>query len=814
MKLPISWLNEYVQVDDLKPEELAERLTRAGLQVESIETSGPKPLCDEIVVGEVLTCEPHPNSDHMHIAQVTDGRETVQVVCGAPNCRAGLKTAFAKIGAFIPEGEFKIKKGKLRGVESFGMLCSSKELALPGGTHEGIMELPAETPVGAFLRDVLPGEKPETVFDIEVTWNRPDALSIVGLAREYAAVLGRPLKMPAVDFTESATDVKSEVSVAVEDFEKCPRYTARVITSVKDGPSPAFMAKRLEACGVRSLGLLVDVTNYVMLELGQPLHAFDYTKLAGRKIVVRAARAGETMKTLDGQERKLDEKMLLICDAEKPSAVAGVMGGEDSEIAPGTTQVLIESALFDPFTTKYSSSKLELATEASYRYIRGVDKDLADFASRRAVHLLQKYGGAVAAKGVVDADGRKTFAERGVTGGFAFNAPITLVFARARRLIGIDIPDERMVQILESLGLKKIAAAEGSATFAIPSWRWDLTLEADLVEEVARLYGLDNIPDTMPSAPSVSPLDDAPFRAQEKLRSYLMGLGFSEAMHYSFLSAGELASFGENPTRLPLPDPVSAEYGVLRDSLMPQLYQSLGRNAAHRLEEGKLFEIGRVFGQKDGQPFETAKLAMGFFGPVGRDALARVKPVSVEEALLWMKGAVERVVKLVKVGKTEFRRTEHPAFAVALEIVINGRPAGVLGVVSDKLRHPFRLTTQLALAEMDLKVLLKRVDAIGKVTAVPQFPPVTRDIAFVANADVTHEAIVQAIRKAAPKELKDIRLFDIFTSKELGKGRASRAYSLTFRADDRTLTDDEVNAAFGRIVEALKSSLAVEVREG
>ena len=812
MKLPISWLNEYVKVDDLKPEDLAERLTRAGLQVEGIETSGPKPLCDEIVVGEVVSCEPHPNSDHMHIAQVSDGKETVQVVCGAPNCRAGLKSAFAKIGAFIPEGGFKIKKGTLRGVESFGMLCSSKELALPGGTHEGIMELPADAPVGAFLRDVLPGEKPEAVFDIEVTWNRPDALSIIGLAREFSAILGRPLKMPEVDFVESDTDVNGEVAVEVEDFAKCPRYTARVITSVKDGPSPEFMAKRLEACGVRSLGLLVDVTNYVMLELGQPLHAFDYTKLAGRKIVVRAARDGETMKTLDGVDRKLDGNMLLICDAERPSAVAGVMGGEDSEIAEGTDRVLIESALFDPATTKYSSTKLGLATEACYRYIRGVDKDLADYASRRAVHLLQKYGGAVVAKGVVDADGRKRF--DGVDGAFAFNAPVEIVFERARRLIGIDIPDARMVELLESLGLKKITASEGRATFAIPSWRWDLTLEADLVEEVARLYGLDNIPDTMPSAPSVSSLDDAPFRAQEKLRGYLTGLGFSEAMHYSFLSAGELAPFGENAERLPLPDPVSAEYGVLRDSLMPQLYQSLGRNAAHRLEEGKLFEIGRVFGQKDGKPFETAKLAMGFFGPVGRDALARVKPVSVEEALLWMKGAVERVVKLVKVGKTEFRAATHPAFAVALEIVINGRAAGVLGVVSDRLRHPFRLTTQLALAEMDLKVLLKRVDAIGKVSTVPQFPPVSRDIAFVAGSDVTHEAVVKAIRKAAPKELVDVRLFDIFNSKELGKGRSSRAYSLTFRADDRTLTDDEVNAAFGRIAEALKASLSVELREG
>ena len=814
MKLPISWLNEYVKVDDLKPEELAERLTRAGLQVEAIETSGPKPLCDEIVVGEIVACEPHPNSDHMHIAQVSDGKETIQVVCGAPNCRAGLKSAFAKIGAFIPEGEFKIKKGKLRGVESLGMLCSSKELALPGGNHDGIMELPADAPVGAFLRDVLPGEKPETVFDIEVTWNRPDALSIVGIAREFSAVLGRPLKMPPVDFVESDADVNGEVAVEVEDFAKCPRYTARVITSVKDGPSPEFMAKRLEACGVRSLGLLVDVTNYVMLELGQPLHAFDYTKLAGRKIVVRTARDGETMKTLDGVERKLDGEMLLICDAERPSAVAGVMGGEDSEIAEGTDRVLIESALFDPVTTKYSSSRLGLATEACYRYIRGVDKDLADFASRRAVHLLQKYGGAVVAKGVVDADGRKRFEGAGVDGGFAFNAPVEIVFARARKLIGIDIPDGRMVEILESLGLKRIAGGEGRATFAIPSWRWDLTLEADLVEEVARIYGLDNIPDTMPSAPSVSSLDDAPFRAQEKLRGYLTGLGFTEAMHYSFLSAGELAPFGENPERLPLPDPVSAEYGVLRDSLMPQLYQSLGRNAAHRLEEGKLFEIGRVFGQKDGKPYESARLAMGFFGPVGRDALARVKPVSVEEALLWMKGAVERVTKLVKVGKTEFRAVERPAFAVALEIVVNGRAAGVLGVVSDKLRHPFRLTTQMALAEMDLKPLLKRVEAIGKVVAVPQFPPVARDIAFVASSEVTHEAVVKAIRKAAPKELTDIRLFDIFTSKELGKGRSSRAYSLTFRADDRTLTDDEVNAAFGRIAEALKASLSVELREG
>ena len=807
MRLPISWLNEFVDVSDIPVQELAERLTRSGLQVEAIETSGPEPLSDFFVVGEVLTCEVIEGT-HLHKTTVTDGKETVQVVCGAPNCRAGLKSAFAKIGAVGPQNSFKIKKGKLRGVESFGMLCSSAELMLPGGTHEGIMEFPPETPNGTFLRDVVGGEKPETVFDIEVTWNRPDALSVIGLAREFSAVLGRPMKMPAVDFTESETDVNGEVKVEVLDTERCPRYTARVVTSVEDGPSPDFMARRLEACGVRSLGLLVDVTNYVMLECGQPMHAFDYKTLAGGKIVVRDATPGETIKTLDGVERKLDPSMLVIADAEKPSAVAGIMGGEGSEIAAGTTRVLVESALFKPETTKATATALGLGTESSYRYIRGVDKDLADWASRRACHLLQKYGKAVIAKGVVDVDNRAK----------PFNADVTLDFARARRLIGVDIPADRMVAILESLQLKTVARTDTSATFAIPSWRWDLLLEADLVEEIGRLYGLDNIPDTMPSAPSVSSLSDAPFRAKEKVRATCLALGFTEGMHYSFLSVDELNQFDNRPetqaARLALPDPVSAEYGVLRDTLLPQLMGSLGRNATHQLETAELFELGRVFGRaKDGRPFEADRLALGFTGPVGRGALDRRRPVTAEEALLWMKGAVERLATSLHVARLEFRPTEHPAFANALEIRAYGRPAGVMGVLSAKLRHPFRLTTQMALAELDLEPLTRRFDAMGKVAPVPAFPMVTRDIAFVAGEGVTHEAVEKCIRKVAPPELIGISLFDIFTSKEIGKGRRSFAYSLAFRANNRTLTDDEVNRAFTRIVDALKTNLKVEVRD-
>ena len=813
MRLPLSWLNDYVKVDDIAPAELAEKLTRAGLQVETVETVGAEPLDDHFVVAEVLECEPHPDSDHLHVCKVTDGAETLQVVCGAPNMRKGIKTAFSKIGAVIPNGGFKIKKGKLRGVESFGMCCSSAELNLPGGNHDGIMEFPAETPTGAVLRDVLPGDKPEVVFDIEVTWNRPDALSVVGLAREFGAILNREVKLPPVDFVEGDVDVNDEVSVVVEDPVKCPRYTARVVTSVEDGPSPELMKKRLELCGMRSLGLVVDVTNYVMLELGQPMHAFDHTRLAGRKIVVRCARDGETMKTLDGVERKLDSSMLMICDAERPNAVAGVMGGEESEIAAGTKTVLLESALFETSSTKFTATKLGLATESSYRYIRGVDKDLADFASRRAAHLLQKYGKAVVAKGIVDVDNREK----------PLNQDVTLDFERARRLIGIPVGNDVMVYLLKGLGLVPREDSAGhyagiqTVTFAIPSWRYDLSLEADLVEEVARLYGLDNIPDTMPSAPSVSSLDDSAFRAKARVREVATALGFSEAMHYSFLSKKELDDFDSRAaaSRLEIPDPVSAEYGVMRDSLLPQMMGSLGRNASHQLESALLFEIGKVFCVKDGKPAEAERISLGFVGPVGREALRKRAAVTEEESVLWMKGAVSELVAKLHAGHLEFAAAEHPAFApgAALAVKLNGRQVGVLGALSSKLRHPYRLTTQMALCELDLAPLLKRVDELGRVSAVPQFPLVRRDIALVAEKAVSHEAIERVIRKSGGKELTRVALFDIFKAKDLKDGRRSLAYALEFRSAERTLTDDEVGKAFSRIVDALKATAGIEVRE-
>lgn len=807
MKVPISWLNEYVDVSDLSVQELSDRLTFSGVEVESIDTVGAVPPDDFFVVGEVLTCEPHPDSDHLCVCKVSTGKEVLQIVCGAPNCRAGIKAPLAMIGAVVPNGGFKIKKGKLRGIESFGMLCSADELNI-SSDNTGIMIFPPETKTGAFVRDVVGGKKPETVFDLEVTWNRPDCLSVIGIAREFAAILGRPLRMPSVDFEEKGGDVNSFAKVRVENPEHCPRYIARVMTDVKDGPSPDIIRDRLELCGVRSISLTVDVTNYVMLECGHPLHAFDYRTLADRTVVVRDAKDGETIKTLDGVDRKLDPSMLVIADAEKPSAVAGIMGGEGSEIEGGTDHVLLESALFEPTSTKFTATKLGLGTEASYRYIRGVDTDLADWASRRAVSLLQKYGGAVVAKGSVDVDNRPNYAHN-----------VAMNFKRVNTKIGVELAPEKMIGILTSLGLKLVLRDAEGASFAIPSWRLDLTMEADLVEEIARMNGLDNIPDRMPDAAAVSPLSDAPFYARKHCRDILLGLGFSEAMHYSFLSRQELDVFDPRhpERRVVLPNPVSAEYGVLRNALTPQLMESLGRNSSRQVESAGLFEMGRIFFMTPkGQPAEEEHLSIGLMGPFGRSAIDRQRPVSNQEALLWLKGAIESLFGALDAGHVAFQLTEHPAIepGYAVEISLNKRVIGRMGAVSAKLRHIWRMTSPMVLAELKLDPLLKGAGKRGgNIKPPPQFPAVRRDIAFIADDTLMHSDVVKTIKRAAPPELTSVELFDIFESKGIGRGKRSLAYALYFRSAEKTLRDEYVNAAFTKIIKALKENLKVEVRE-
>ena len=806
MRVSLSWLNEFVDLSDQTVQGVSDLLTFSGVEVEGIESTGTV-LDGHFVVGEVVACEMHPNSDHLHVCKVFDGTEELQIVCGAPNVRVGVKAPLAKIGAVMPGPEgFAIKKGKLRGVESFGMLCSKDELGL-GGAHDGIWELPSEAEAGAPMQPFMPPA--ETVYDLEVTWNRSDCLSVRGIARELAALLGRPLKSPAIDFTEAGAPVETMAKVVVEAPDLCPRYTARVVTGLDPAaPTPAWMVQRLEACGQRSLGLAVDVTNYVMLELGQPLHAFDHTALKERTIVVRRAKAGEKLRTLDGKDRALDETMLVIADLEQPTAVAGVMGGEESEVVGQTGVVLLESALFDAASVKFTATKLGMASEAAYRYARGVDRDLADEASRRAVSLLVKYGGATACAGVIDVDHRDP-------------APIdvALSYRRVNEVIGVEVPPEKVDAILTSLGIEKVAGDAQGATFRSPSWRYDLTREADLIEEVTRMNGLDAIPTHLPTLSAVSQLPEESFRAKSAVRHALLSLGFTEAMHYSFLSQGELDAFDSAvKNRLAIPNPVSADYGVLRDTLLPQLIGSLGRNASRQVESAALFEVGRVFSvdAKSGKPTEAEKVSLGMMGPFGRDALAKRAPVKEEEALLWLKGAVEALCERLHAPRFGFFACNHPAFApgFAVEICLGRKRVGLMGAVSAAIRHKYRLNTPLVVAELDLAQLCKGLDALPRLKPVPQFPASRKDIAFIAPDTLTHETVVRTIRKAAPAELTDVALFDIFTSKAIGSGKRSMGYTLEFRSAERTLTDAEVNGAFAKIAEALKRDLGVEVREG
>ncbi len=806
MRVPLSWLNEFVDLHDQSVQNVADLLTFSGVEVEAIEQTGTV-LDGHFVVGEVTACAMHPDSDHLHVCQVFDGTETLQIVCGAPNVRVGVKAPLARIGAVMPGPEgFTIKKGKLRGVESFGMLCSKDELGL-GGAHDGIWELPAEAVPGSPVQPFMPPA--ETVYDLEVTWNRPDCLSVRGIARELGALLGRPLAEPETDFAEEGPAVGDFVKVRVEAPHECPRYTARVVTGLDpDAPTPEWMARRLELCGQRSLGLAVDVTNYVMLEVGQPLHAFDHATLRGGEIVVRLAKPGEAIRTLDGTDRALDETMLVIADAERPTAVAGVMGGEESEVEHATGTVVLESALFDPASVKFTATKLGMTSEATYRYARGVDKDLADWASRRAIHLLVRHGGAKACRGVVDVDARdKTPID------------VRLRYERCDAVIGAPVPPERIDAILTSLGIAKVTGDAMGGTFRSPSWRYDLTREADLIEEVTRMNGLDAVPERLPTLAAVSQLPETGFRAKAAVRHALLALGLTEAMHYSFLSKAELDAFDPAPKgRLALPNPVSADYGMMRDSLLPQLIGSLGRNAARQVESCGLFEIGRVFSvdAKTGKPQEAERVALGMMGPFGRDALHTRQAVSDEEALLWLKGAIEALCERLRAPHFGFFACAHPAFAPghAVEICLGRKRVGLMGAASAALRHRYRLNTPLVVAELDLGQVTKGLDALPRLKPVPQFPSSRKDIAFIAPEGVTHEAIVRAIRKAAPPELTDVRLFDIFTSKAIGPGKRSMAYALEFRSAERTLRDAEVNAAFAKIAEALRTGLKVEIREG
>jgi phenylalanyl-tRNA synthetase beta chain len=803
MKTPLSWLSHYIDLSGIAPSDIAHRLTFSGIELEGIETLGGS--FNGLIAAEVRAVEKHPQADKLSVCRVFDGQEEHQVVCGAPNVAADGKYPFAPIGAVLLNGELKIKKAKLRGVESFGMLCSAAELGL-SSDHSGLMTLDHATAPGTPMAELL--GPPDTVFELEITPNRPDCLSLIGIARELAALYDKPLIKPEISISESGPEAASEIRVQVEDAHDCPRYTARVLHNVKIGPSPAWMKDRLEKAGIRSINNVVDITNYVMLETGHPLHAFDLRLLAGGAINVRRARPGEKMSTLDDIERELDPDMLVIADANKPVALAGVMGGAGSEIQDDTSSVLLESATFDPARVRYASRKLMLFTDSSYRFERGVNAETVEWASRRAAQLMIELAGATLHRGVVDVRGEP-----------APEKTITLRCDRARSLLGAPVSNERIAEILRSIELDVSDPSDGTLHVRIPSFRFDLEREVDLIEEVARLYGLDNIPST-PSAAAPNPkADDTAVRQVASLRDHCIHLGLQETVTYSLVSEALMNLFDKNDaaSRIALPRPVTTDQAILRTRLTPQLVETLGRNRARQIQQAAIFEIGTVYHQDEAGAYrETRHLGVGLMGrPHHGGALDRKAP-SREEMFSMIKGIWERIAAFSRIANwsliPEAMPFLEPGNGFALSI--GGQPAGWLGLISPAIRKEWRLNDPVAVLEVAVAPVAHHAAPRLTYQPVPTFPSVTRDVALVADASLHHDDIIAAMRKAGPPELESIALFDIFTGASLGEGKRSLAYALTYRSSGRTLTDDEVNVYHEHVKRELKTTLQIDIREG
>ncbi len=808
MKVTLNWLKQYVDFN-WSPEELTGRLTMLGLEVEGVQKiSG---AFEGIVVAQILTRDPVPGSDKLSVCKVNDGQGERTIICGAQNHKPGDKVPLILPNFALPlkpgdKEPFVIKERKVFGITSQGMMCSPQELGLPDQV-DGLLILPADAPVGKPFGEYLGRSGRDVVYDLEVTPNRPDLNSVIGIAREIAAVTGNELRIPTFNIQHSTFDVQDCVAVRIEDAELCPRYTARVVKGVKIGPSPDWLRSTLEKVGIRSINNVVDVTNYVMLETGQPLHAFDYHLIAKGKdgkpmIVIRRAGDKEKFKTLDNQERTLTNEMLLIADEQKGIALAGVMGGQNTEINDRTTDILIESAYFSPVNIRRTSRQLTLRSESSYRFERGADIGVCDWASQRAAQLILETAGGQLAEGVVDFYPKPAEPKQ-----------ITLHFSKTKDLLGVGISHAEQISFLTKLGLTITRQEPGECTFSIPSWRVDLKREVDLIEEIGRLYGIEKIPDAPPRNAIGTNAFDLIYDQIAEARRILTGLGLNEAQGQTLISSAE---FGiRSAESVMLSNPLSSDMDVLRPSLLPGLIHSLRHNVSRKNYDVALFEIGRVFNSQNGAANEerrvaialTGQCAQQFWSGTGRDAKFDVFD---------LKGLVEEFLEHFGMRGIAFvRRAEStPLFLESAAATLGGKlPLGELGQLSPTLAKKYDLRDAVFLAELNLDQLLARRNPAKSFKPLPQFPSIRRDVAMLVAENVTHEAVLQTVKKIRPASLETVELFDVFRGKNVPEGQKSMAYAFIYRSPEKTLTDAEANAAHAKIVEAFKQSLGAAVRE-
>ena len=819
MKVPLSWLKQYVPIS-ISPRELAYRLTMAGIEVGDVEQIGASWDPEKMLVGLVLKVDPHPNADRLTLPTVDLGDgETMTVVCGAPNVAAGQKIAFAREGARLVSsrsGELDtLKASRIRGVLSDGMVCSALELGL-GDDHEGIVVLDEDAPVGTPLADYLG----DAVLDIDVTPNRPDCLSVLGVAHEVAALTGAAVTEPDLSYPEDGAPIEGRVKIEIADPDLCYRYTASLITGIEIGPSPRWMQDALAKAGQRAINNVVDITNYVMLEYGQPLHAFDFDGVKDQTVIVRKARRGEVLVTLDGERRALSPPMLTIADAHDAVGLAGVMGGANSEMRAGTTSVLLESASFDPVNTRRTRSALRLSTEASYRFERGIRAELAPLALRRATQLILEIAGGQAAGGIVD-----------LYPGCKVVPAVKISRPRIMQVLGVDLAMDEVERVLISLGFERTTEPDGTADAAptpeenammwmnVPYWRTDVAIEDDLVEEVARVVGYDTLPTTMLSA-SVPHHEPQPARTlREGLRDSMAAAGMNETISYSLTSLESLEkveALDGGPHPLGIANPMSTEMGYLRTSLRGSVLQTMSDNRrASQSDSIRLFEMGRVYlptSEASGRdlPEEREMMVGVLSGPRFRTSwLAAVSDMDFFDG----KGVLESAFGQAGVQVDYEPATDpilHPGKTARL--VCGGTQIGVMGEVHPRVLQRFDVEgSPVMLFELDLNALSRVPEVAWRYQTTPRFPESYRDLALVVDAEVPSNAIRAIIERH--KLVVRATPFDIYSGPGIPDGKVSIAYAVVFQSPSGTLTAQQVDRAQQDILRQLHRQVEAVIRE-
>ena len=795
MLISLDWLKQYVDIkENLK--ELDNALTMIGQEVEAIDIQG-KDL-DNVVVGQIVEYGKHPNSDRLTLLKVNVGKdEPLQIVCGAPNHKLGDKVVVATIGAVLP-GDFKIKKSKIRDVESFGMLCSEVELGL-GEDADGIIILPEDAPVGEEYRKYAGLD--DVIFELEITPNRPDCLSHIGIAREIAAYYGRKVKYPVANFTETIESTTKYAKVTVEDKERCKRYRGRVITNVKVGESPEWLKKRIRAMGMHPINNIVDITNFVMFEYNQPMHAFDLDKVKDGNVVVRGAKPGEKIITLDGVERELNNEELVIADEEKPIAIAGIIGGVESEITAETKNIFLEVAYFEPSNIRRSARRLGVTTESSYRNERGMDIEGIEAASERAVALIVEIAGGEVLDGAID---------RYIEKPKRYEIPLS--FEKLNRFVGKEIPEDVVGKILSNLGFDIKTLSQDTLVVIPPVYRGDLTRTADIYEEIIRMYGFDNIEAIMPVENIQAGVREPNVELADDVRTIIREIGLQEVVNYSFIPGNAVDILNIKEPVIKISNPLSEDMSILRPTLMWSLLANIRDNINRNQFDLRLAEVSRIFTPAEELANEELRLCIGLAGRPER-TLWNPKPESYD--FYTVKGYVEKVMDYLGISRYKLTRSTDANFhpGRSAEIYIGNDLVGIFGEIHPDVQEKMEIKRErVYIAELNLAKLDKYRKKTIKYERIVKYPEVTRDLAIVLDKDVLVGDMVDAIKRTSPL-IEKVDIFDVYEGDKIEAGKKSAAISIVLRDKEKTLDEKQISGVIDKVLNLIAKDYKGQIRQ-